>query len=129
MFHSMWRTSVIEPCQKHRKYQHKHAHTHIHCQWKFSFLLYFEDIFLHSPILMVTFAFPLLSLSSKTHALQTSFDETNPHSLQFIFVGIFTVALIVIYSAEWIMSIIDVGLTFSKSLISSLTYPRYAFGE
>jgi hypothetical protein len=68
---------------------------------------------------------PLFSPSSNMQALHSSLDETKPHYLHCILVGMVTFAVsILIDSAEWIMSMIMEGRTFSKSLMSSRTWPR-----
>jgi hypothetical protein len=58
---------------------------------------------------------PLFSPSNKTHALHTSCDDTYPHRVHLLRVGIFAVALIVRDSPDWMMFIMTAGSTFSKS--------------
>lgn len=86
--------------------------------------------FNHSVIYNLVFAFPLFNPSNNTHALHISLLLTNPQFTQVLFSGGLTsLVSIFSYSAEWIISTIDDGLTFSKSFINSLTYPLYALGE
>lgn len=62
-------------------------------------------------------ALPLFNPSSKTQALQIVLLLTKPHLVHVLFSGAFTSPSIFNYSAECIISTIEEGLTFSKSII------------
>lgn len=95
------------------------------------------NMILHWVISRGIFALPLFKDSSNTQALHNELLLTKLHFSQCIFLGILANSLAFIYSALWIISIMQEGLTFSKSkklkkinlpFISSLTWPLYALG-